>query len=78
MDFKLVKYYDTCCDRCGKWASHDIGAGALQGNKDRIIKILKSQGWKQIKGEVICGFCIDGDRRPYYNDAPNPHNGANQ
>ena len=60
MDFKLIKYYDTCCEECGNWASGDIGARELSGNKQKAEKALKDYGWKVIKGKVICYYCING------------------
>lgn len=63
MDFKLIRYYDTCCDLCGNWASGDVGAAALAKNKDMAEKVLKFEGWIVKEGKVICGFCANNKAR---------------
>ena len=63
MPFDLIKYYDTCCDRCGNWASGDLGTQALSGTKEKVEKVLKKYGWKVINGETICGYCSEGKVR---------------
>ena len=57
MDFKLVKYYDTCCDICGNWASNDIGLRNLQCNKKDAEKIFIKCGWIVKDNKVYCNEC---------------------
>jgi len=64
MDFKLVRYYDTCCEECGNWASGDIGAAELYKNKKQTEKVLLMYGWKVVKGKVLCNYCLEGTHRP--------------
>lgn len=61
MKFNLIKYYDTHCDKCGNWASGDMGV--LQGNRPQAEKKLFQTGWRVIKGEVICNYCLNGEER---------------
>ena len=63
MDFKLIKYYDTCCDSCGNWASTDIGSGVLQCNKKDVEKVLAKHGWIIKDGNVLCNYCAKGKTR---------------
>ncbi|GED72597.1 hypothetical protein BRE01_62990 [Brevibacillus reuszeri] len=62
MGFTLIKYYDTNCDRCGNWASGDVGM--LRGTKVNVEKKLLSLGWRVVKGETLCNFCLEGKDRP--------------
>lgn len=63
MSYNLIRYYDTCCDKCGNWASGDINPIEMRGNKAIAEKALKNQGWKVIKGETVCNYCLKGVRR---------------
>lgn len=64
MDFKLVRYYDTCCEECGNWATLNICASDLSPNKKDAEKVLLANGWKVIEGKVLCNYCIEGTLRP--------------
>ena len=63
MDFKLIKYYDTCCDLCNNWASNDIGSRILQCNKKDAEKVLVRHGWVVREEKVICNYCDKGEVR---------------
>jgi len=72
MDFKLVRYYDTCCEECGNWATTDICAAELSPNKKDAEKILLRYGWKVVDGKVLCNYCLEGTSRsiqPAYNNS---------
>ncbi|MBB3109111.1 hypothetical protein FHS18_001163 [Paenibacillus phyllosphaerae] len=64
-DIKLIRYYDTCCDRCGNWASGQINPQEMLGNKINAEKTLSRYGWKVINGEVVCDKCIMGHINQY-------------
>ncbi|MBU7316038.1 hypothetical protein [Paenibacillus oleatilyticus] len=63
MSFELVKYYDTNCDKCGNWASHDFHPSDIGSTKKAAEKFLKNMGWKRINGETWCAYCIQGKIR---------------
>lgn len=63
MKFNLIRYYDTCCDICGNWASGDINPAEMHGNKANAEKALKRNGWKVIKDQTVCNYCANGERR---------------
>jgi hypothetical protein len=65
MKFDLVRYYDTCCDRCGNWASGEINPQEMHGNKINAEKTLIRYGWKVIDGETVCDKCFNDTHRPH-------------
>lgn len=63
MKFDLIRYYDTCCAKCGNWASGDINPAEMRGNKVVSEKALIRHGWKVVDNETICNYCLEGNRR---------------
>lgn len=60
MNFNLIRYYDTCCDQCGNWATSMYHPNDLGANKTQASNFLSKRGWSHKKEKVICENCNRG------------------
>ena len=54
---RVEKWYDVCCDGCGRHLSTDFGCGMLTSREEAIM-YAKRNGFRDIKGKTYCPSCV--------------------
>lgn len=57
---KVSKFYDICCEKCGRWMSTDFGIGMAYSTK-QARRWAKEQGFKVDKKteRTLCPYCCE-------------------
>lgn len=54
---KVERWYDICCDYCGRHLSTDFNTGMLT-SREEALQYAKKKGFRQMKGETLCPHCL--------------------
>lgn len=53
---KVKRYYDICCEECGKQLSWDFGV-KLSNYRMQAISKARDKGFRTVNGKFVCPIC---------------------